>query len=561
MKYTLVITLILTLHYAHILAEDSYTAIMEYLQSTKHKELSSNTTQSKDKLSVKSLMIHPSQREALLGKASFSRPTLTNEQVYISDDGHFKFHYTTAGYDAVETFSTNGDGVPDFIYEAAKAAEYAYRILIDTLGFDPPPVDDYTSTETDIYVLNFGGSVYAYTYPENKVSTTSRSDDWTAYMEIDNDYKELSYTTNGINGLRVTIAHEFFHVVQLGYNWFINNNLPGSVDGDTYFLEWSSTWFEERAYPEINDYIQYLGSFFNNPIKSIWDYYDYAYAMGPFIYYLQDVFDQKLIQKTWEKIKNQYALQALMEVVSGYGGNLATQYNNYVSACYYSGARYDEAFAVSPDARYYPELSVSIQDFSNNLGIDDDLKPLATRPYSISFSASQYLNLTVESLSGGEFKGSYIIDKSTSADFLRKFDDQAEVFIGEARKNDQLIIFFTNTSTEITHDLNLTLTTTETFPTKILKLYANPYTWKNQYPLNIELQLGKFISALNFQIYNIRGQRVYKNSIDTENLDPGILTLEISSDDLRSRNLSSGIYLLRLLADDIEMIHKFTIIN
>jgi len=561
MKYLCIITFILSLPAVFLRAEDSHTAIMQYLQSPKSEVLSVSATQSENSSAIKSLMIHPSQREQVLGKAQFSRPTLTDEQVYVRNDGHFKFHYTTTGYDAVDTVSTNLDGVPDYIFEAAAAAEYAYRILIDTLGFDPPPLDNYEGAETDIYVMNLGGSVYAYTYPEDEVSSTSRSDDWTAYMEIDNDYKELSYSTSGLAGLRVTIAHEYFHVVQLGYNWFFNNGLVGSSNGDTYFLEWSSTWFEERAYPEINDYIQYLGDFFYNPVKSIWDYYDYAYAMGPFIYFLQDVYDQELINKTWEKIKNKYALQALMEVIDEYGGDLATQYNNYVNACYFTGTRYDENYAVSPDARYFPELSVSNQLFSDDLTIDGTIKPLATYPYSISFISSQYLNLTVESPASGEFKGSYVIDKNISADFQRKFNDQVNVFLGDTRINDQLVVFITNTSIETTLNLNLTLTTVDTFSTKILELWANPYSSKNQESLNIRLQLGKFVNTLTIQIYNLIGQRVFNNSINAESFDPGLLNLEIRSDELRSRNLSSGIYLLRLTADDIEMIRKFTIIN
>lgn len=537
-------------------AEDSHTAIMHYLQSTKTLDYSLSSAYSVDARPIKSLMIHPSQRERILGKAQFSRPIM--DKAYISAAGHFKFHYTTTGDDAVEALSTNEDNVPDYIYEAAVAAEYVYRILIDTLGFDPPPIDNNASVETDIYIMNFGGSVYAYTYPENEVPTTSRSDDWTAYMEIDNDYRELSYSTNGLDGLRVTIAHEYFHVVQLGYNWFFNNGLIGSSNGDTYFLEWSSTWFEERAYPGIDDYIQYLNDFFYNPVKSIWDYHSYAYAMGPFIYFLQEVYDQNLLPKTWEKIKGQYALQALIEAVSEYGGDLATQYNNYVNACYFTGSRYNETYSISPDAIYFPELSFTNESFTEPLTIDDTIKPLATRPYKITFNTNQYLDLFVESPSSGEFTGSFIIDKNSSSDFLRKFDDQVEVFIGETRKDDQLLLFLTNSSIETTQDLSFILKTTDT---KFLALYANPYSWNKQSPLKIKLHLGKFISTLNFQIYNIIGQLVYNTSISAENLSPGIQELEISSDDLRGRNLSSGIYLLRLAADDIKMIRKFTIIN
>ncbi|MBN2600538.1 MAG: hypothetical protein JXR87_00945, partial [Candidatus Marinimicrobia bacterium] len=513
MKYSLIITLIFSLQ-VHLQAEDSHTAIMQYLESTKLTQSLLETTHSVDIYPVKSLMIHPNQRETLLGKASFSRPTLTGEQEYISDDGHFTFHYTTAGYDAVEITSTNEDDVPDYIYEAAIAAEYVYRILIDTLGFDPPPVDDYTSPEMDIYVLNFGGSVYAYTYPENKVSATSRPNDWTAYMEIDNDYKELAYTTNGFDGLRVTIAHEYFHVIQLGYNWWDDNGLQidWPYQGDQYFLEWSSTWFEERAYPEINDYIQYLGGFFNNPDKSVWNS-DYAYAMGPFIYFLMNRYDENLLTKTWGKIKNQFAFQALQETIGEYGGDLATQYNSYVSASYFTGSRYDEDFAISPDARYYPTLSIPVQSFNNNLSIDKSINPIATCPLSISFSSNQYLNLFIESPGRGEYKGSYVIDKYLSANFLRKFSDQTEIFIGEARKDDHLIVFFTNTSAESTRNLNLMLTMAETFPTKILELWANPYSSQRYASLKFNLQLGKFIDKLQLQIYNLLGQQVYSRII------------------------------------------------
>ncbi|MFH2025503.1 MAG: MXAN_6640 family putative metalloprotease, partial [bacterium] len=388
MRYTLIITFILSLYVVFLQAEDSHTAIMHYLQSTKTLDYSLSSAYSVDARPIKSLMIHPSQRERILGKAQFSRPIM--DKAYIRAAGHFKFHYTTTGYDAVEALSTNEDNVPDYIYEAAVAAEYVYRILIDTLEFAPPPVDNYEGMETDIYVMNFGGSAYAYTHPEDEVFTTNRSYDYTAYIEIDNDYKESNYTTNGLDGLRVTVAHEYFHVVQLGYNWWESNGLLNSGIGDQYFLEWSSTWFEERAYPEINDYIQYLGDFFYNPVNSIWDS-DYAYTMGPFIYFLNNVYGQYFIQKTWEKIKGQYALQSLIEAVSEYGGDLATQYNNYVNACYFTGSRYNETYPISPDAIYFPELSFTNESFTEPLTIDDTIKPLATRPYKITFNTNQYL--------------------------------------------------------------------------------------------------------------------------------------------------------------------------
>ena len=48
--------------------------------------------------------------------------------------------------------------------------------------------------------------------------------------------------------MKVTVAHEFFHAVQRAYidgqpNFY-------QYDHDTYFMELSSTWFEDVAYPD-----------------------------------------------------------------------------------------------------------------------------------------------------------------------------------------------------------------------------------------------------------------------------------------------------------------------
>lgn len=556
MIMTAIIVTLLVFTGALFPADDSHSAIMAYLQSINPAE----STKSSGTQPIKSLLIHPSQREKLLGKAQFSRPNLDNEQLYYSPEKHFLFHYTETGYHAVDPLSTNADGVPDYIFEAALAAEYAYRILKDTLGFDPPPPDDPAAKETDIYVMNLGGSAYAYTYNENEVDSTSRPADWTAYTTIDNDYSEMGYHTRGLDGMRVTIAHEYFHVVQLGYNWHWENDLPGS-DGDTYFLEWSSTWFEERAYPEVNDYVQYVNGFFLNPTRSIW-HSSYAYALGPFLAYLTDIYDdERFIQKVWEKIKEQYALAALMNLIGEFGGDLPTQYNGFMAACYYTGDRYNEQYAVSPDARFFPELALISHSFEDPLLIEGSLNPLATMPYAISFQTNQYINLEIQSPESGEFRGSYLIDQPSNSNFFRKFAGQTDIFIGETRVGDQFALFVTNTSTEQNRDLLLSLQTTETFPTKILELWANPYSSQRQESLKFHLQLGKFVDRLQFRVYNLLGQQIYNRVIDGENLSPGILRFEITSAELAIRNISSGVYFLSVSADKIELVRKFTIIN
>ena len=129
------------------------------------------------------------------------------------------------------------------------------------------------------------------------------------------------------------------------------------------------------------------------------------------------------------------------------------------------------------------------------------------------------------------------------------------------RKEEQLVVFLTNPEINDTIAVDMAFQSTETTPSKILKLYANPYIIQEQSPLYVELQIGKFISELNFRIFNILGQRVYDYTIDASSLEPGIHTFSFTEDVFRSRNLSSGIYLLQIRADSDRMIKKFTLLN
>ena len=79
-----------------------------------------------------------------------------------------------------------------------------------------------------------------------------------SYIEIDNSYEENMYLTSGLNTMRLTVAHEFFHAVQRSYR----NNLSF---GEGYFWEMSSTWIEDIIVPDGNDYIYWVDNFFEKP--------------------------------------------------------------------------------------------------------------------------------------------------------------------------------------------------------------------------------------------------------------------------------------------------------
>jgi len=390
-------------------------------------------------------------------------------------------------------------------------------------------------------------------------------------MVIDNDYQELGYATHGIDALHVTVAHEFFHMVQLGYNWWESNGLTGvsSRNGDAYFLEWCSVWFEERAWPEVNDYLAYLNDFFYRPTESIWAN-NYWYCLGPFVRFILDKYDpsenERLLSEIWENIKTKYAFQSLSDVIEENGGNLATLYNDFMRACYYTGSRYDKDFAVSPDAVFFPELMITdvnsgvLEEF---LQFDVTVKPFASQPFMISFENNQYVSLETESSKNNVFIGSYLIDKPVSADIHRNFRTNTDVFVGEIRYNDQLMIFLTNSSKDSSYSLNLQVNKTDTLniSSKILSIGANPFSWQQQKPLTIEFQLGHFTNKLSVNIYNLIGQRVYKQYLNVYDYNPGLNNIQIPADAFRSKNLSSGIYFLQIVTDRKRITKKFTLLN
>ncbi len=87
-----------------------------------------------------------------------------------------------------------------------------YRFEVEYLGYLPPPADNSAGGDDkyDVYIQDQPAGLYGYTEPENKVGGTN----WTSFLVIDNAY--VGYYSSGIDGMLVTVAHEFHHGIQVG---------------------------------------------------------------------------------------------------------------------------------------------------------------------------------------------------------------------------------------------------------------------------------------------------------------------------------------------------------
>lgn len=498
----------------------------------------------------------------------YSRPSLPLS--YRSAGSHFLIHYTLEGYDAVDATTTNADGVPDFVYETAQAAERSYSLLIDTLGFQSPPVDDIFSRETDIYIINLGGAAYAYTYDENPVQTTpDRPYDYTAYTVIDNDF--VGYPTTGLNGLRVTVAHEFFHVVQLGYNWWEGNGLANSGGGrtsaDDYFLEWCSTWFEERAYPEVNDYLFYVGAFFNSPLKSLWNY-DYAYALGAFLRFMLDRYGENLLVKVWEEIKTNYAFESLQAVLADdYNADLADLWNEFYLRCYFTGERYDPDWALSSDAMQFPLLQIPDINkvvFTESAVFTPSIEPFACVPYQVVFDQNWLCGINVNSSTPENFLGRYLFIKNRVGKIAETLSLNQNLLVGNAANNDSLLIFMTNSSKTTTP--NLTVTISEVgdefrIASTIKNVYPNPYSPGKSGDLIVDLQVGQIVNSIKTNWFDLTGRNVFQKNFDNGLIEIGNYSLSFSSDELRQAQLASGVYIMQIAIGSKNLTRKILLLK
>ncbi len=293
----------------------------------------------------------------VLGVRIWPRPTYLDERTHDSPHDLFKIHYTTVGGDAVYRAGNDrdGDGVPDYVEDVAFILEWVYAYIIDTLGYDPPPVDSFYESggdeKYDVYISDLGGPVFGQTYPDSLSIDGPGSIRATTFMELENDYQEMpSYKNRPLDAIRVTCAHEFFHAVQFGIDF--TETEVDSAFARRYWMEMSAVWMEEEIYDNINDYYSYLPYFFDYPRQSIQqfrsgsDFHPYGSVVLPI--FLSERFGRDIIKDIWLRcgdmgpgphflIATQLALDSITGDTLGLG--LPTAFRDFALWNYFTGDR------------------------------------------------------------------------------------------------------------------------------------------------------------------------------------------------------------------------------
>jgi hypothetical protein len=257
---------------------------------------------------------------------------------YISPSGIFRITYQTSGSHAVPAGDANSNGIPDWVERMAEYADYVWDFEIDQLGFRGPPVPS-SFTYYEISIESLSG-IYGYCTVVNYALGMTR-------IVLHNNY--LGFPPNddpdghALGAAKVTIAHEFKHASQ-----FMTSRWSESdwVEGD-------ATWMEEIAYPETNDYLNYLssGSPISNPNITLNGLYeDCVWQL-----YLSETHGVPFIVDFWEwrrTNQSQTVINSYEQILINYGSDLITAWNEFTTWNYASGVRWLPTESYAEGNRY-----------------------------------------------------------------------------------------------------------------------------------------------------------------------------------------------------------------
>ena len=209
----------------------------------------------------------------------------------------FCVHWVAEGLDAPNPADADADGIPDYVVRVLKVAEHVHQIENEKLGWREPKSDGRKGGglgKTDIYLSQIGGNLFGYAAPDRgQISRDHRTPRRLhGYLVLDNDYSAFEFPgTKPIQDLQVTVAHEYNHILQFGYDAF----------QDPWFAESTATWMEDQVYNGIDDYLRYVGRWVHRYDTPLTTSSIKEYGSAVWNQWLARRYGPQLIRKAWAR--------------------------------------------------------------------------------------------------------------------------------------------------------------------------------------------------------------------------------------------------------------------
>jgi hypothetical protein len=245
-------------------------------------------------------------------------------------------HYVASSGDAPNLTDGNGNGRPDYVDTVLATTIRVHNTLV-AAGYRAPKPDRGLggSNQTDIYIADIADDGrYGYCTTDQNVPRQGPYDAW-AYCVLDDDYNEFR-THTPLENLQVTVAHEYFHAVQFGYD----------AAEDSWFLEATAAWMEDEMYDDVDDNVQYL---VQSPLRYPrvpLDTFAAGFHYGTWIFfrYLSERYPASqaglptVVRDMWRKADSasgapdQYSIQAVKSVLKAQGAEFPQLFARFSAA-------------------------------------------------------------------------------------------------------------------------------------------------------------------------------------------------------------------------------------
>ncbi len=280
---------------------------------------------------------------------------LPTQKSRLSLSGRFRIHYDTTGSKTPALLNSSGQRVEGtyelYIDSVVTFFDYCWTYEVDSLGYTSPPQDGMVGggPEYDVYVGERAVNDFGQT--DLDILIHSSPERYLTSIQIDNDY--LGFRTPGMNGLKVTAAHEFHHAMQLGSYGIWNE---GGTYRETYFYELTSSWMEDVVYTDVNDYYNDVAIYFTD-LRDQNGSLSFNYFSQPdqagyerciWGHFLAKKFGCDMMRNIWERIASELVMPSIDDVLKLRGTNFAAEFSDFSYWNYFTADRADTI-------HYYPE--------------------------------------------------------------------------------------------------------------------------------------------------------------------------------------------------------------
>jgi len=522
------------------------------------------------------------------------RPIRTS--FYNSPAGHFKIHYDASGQNApLNLGDTNpADGVPDYINIVGDICDYVWSIEIDSLGFPSPPPDTASAFDGDpfydIYITDLTAGLFGQTAPDDVFEYPK----WTSFIVIDNDYSW--YPPGYLPALQVTLAHEFFHSIQMGIDATEYPDSPYSP----WWFEASSVWMEEQAYDNVNDYLNYLPTFFGDPAMSLTASGPHVYSACVWPIFLSERFERNIMWRIWIRcgeVNGYNVIHAFDEILTypdyNYNSNLNRAFAEFTVWNYFTGTRaanqpagttYQEAatYSMIPN-----DMIAKISSYPDTVTVGNEV------PYAPQYLAANYIEFEVltDSIGGvwagfdGHNNATWEValfgaspedspktvffdldNENRGADTLRNWYKYTHVIMAPSAVGSHYFLFDATYSYSYIVDYDSSLVGDEPIPqgNKLYGNFPNPLNFgKGQTATYFKFELIK-PARPKIKIYTSSGEFVREIQPTSSGLlPPNIYERQLYWDGKNEdgKLVSSGVYIYHFITDDVSDVRKLVVIR